>query len=188
MSGGANHSPPDQHDLSQRQSPDLQLRHIGGLNDTISRLSSLSDSTGTLESYAYLGLDTVVQRGHSQTNVDLTYISQTGEHRRRRRQIHRPRPLRQSRRSELVQHLNQHLDGSLPVRLRPQPQRPLSATTSSTPRSANSITPAARATATTISISYAVSCEASYPLPAAPALRSTPSRARRTRKPSRPMP
>ena len=50
----------------------------GSLNDTISRLDSLSDSTGTLESYKYLGLDTVVERDHPQTGVNLTYISQTG--------------------------------------------------------------------------------------------------------------
>ena len=31
-----------------------------------------------LESYKYLGLDTVVERDHPQNNVNLTYISQTG--------------------------------------------------------------------------------------------------------------
>jgi len=45
----------------------------------ISRLTSLSDTTGTLESYDYLGLSTVVRRAHSQPGVDLTYIKQTGE-------------------------------------------------------------------------------------------------------------
>src|SRR5205807_5307572 len=43
---------------------------------SISRLSSISDST-TLESYKYLGLDTVVERDHP-NNVNLTYISQNG--------------------------------------------------------------------------------------------------------------
>src|SRR5260370_3444811 len=50
-----------------------------GLNDTISRLDNLSDSSGTLEAYSYLGLDTVVKRAHSQPGVDLTYIKQSGE-------------------------------------------------------------------------------------------------------------
>jgi hypothetical protein len=50
-----------------------------GLDNTISRLSSVSDPYGTLESYSYLGLDTVVKRAHPQPNVDLTYIKQTGE-------------------------------------------------------------------------------------------------------------
>src|SRR5262249_10619093 len=36
------------------------------------------DSGGTLESYKYLGLGTVVERDHPQTSVNLTYVSQTG--------------------------------------------------------------------------------------------------------------
>src|SRR5262249_9477384 len=47
--------------------------------NSISRLSSLSDSGGTLEAYSYLGLAMVVKRAHSQPGVDLTYIKQTGE-------------------------------------------------------------------------------------------------------------
>jgi YD repeat-containing protein len=50
---------------------------IAGLNDRISRLDSISDPNGTLESYKYLGLGTVVERDHPQTNLNLTYISQT---------------------------------------------------------------------------------------------------------------
>jgi RHS repeat-associated protein len=56
---------------------DYNYGSSGSLDDTISRLSSLSDSGGTLESYKYLGLDTVVERDHPQTDVNLTYISQT---------------------------------------------------------------------------------------------------------------
>jgi RHS repeat-associated protein len=48
------------------------------VDSTISRLSSLSDNSGTLESYAYLGLGTVVKRAHPQPNVDLTYITAGG--------------------------------------------------------------------------------------------------------------
>ncbi len=51
----------------------------GSLDDRISRLTSLSDNTGTLESYTYLGLDTVVLRGHPENGMDLTYISPTAD-------------------------------------------------------------------------------------------------------------
>jgi RHS repeat-associated protein len=57
----------------------LTHNYSSGLNNTISRLSSLSDTTGTLESYSYLGLDTVVIRSHPQPTIDLTYVKQSGE-------------------------------------------------------------------------------------------------------------
>ena len=60
----------------------LNYNYASGLNDNISRLSSLSDNSPTsptiFESYDYLGLGTVVRRGHLESGVDLTYISQTG--------------------------------------------------------------------------------------------------------------
>ncbi|MFL5241992.1 MAG: RHS repeat domain-containing protein [Gemmataceae bacterium] len=77
MSGGANHSR-----LTSITYPNgkvLTYNYSTGLNDSISRLSSLSDTSGTLESYDYLGLDTVVKRAHSQPGVDLTYIKQGAE-------------------------------------------------------------------------------------------------------------
>jgi RHS repeat-associated protein len=45
----------------------------------ISRLTSISDSGITLDSFSYLGLNTVVKESHPQAGVDLTYIKQTGE-------------------------------------------------------------------------------------------------------------
>ena len=96
----------------------------GSLNDTISRLDSLSDSSGTLESYKYLGLDTVVERDHPQTGVNLTYISQidsTGD----AGDSTSAWTVRPRRRPELVRHHDQHLGGRLPVRLRPRRQRAL---------------------------------------------------------------
>jgi RHS repeat-associated protein len=39
---------------------------------------SISDTSGTLESYKYLGLSTIVEMDHPETNVNLTYLSQTG--------------------------------------------------------------------------------------------------------------
>src|SRR5207249_5000715 len=53
--------------------------YASGLDASISRLSSLTMSGTTLESYAYLGLDTVVKRAHPEPGVDLTYIKQSGE-------------------------------------------------------------------------------------------------------------
>src|SRR6202022_596968 len=51
----------------------------GSLDDRISRLTSLSDTSATLETYSYLGLGTVVKRGHPQPGIDLTYSKQSGE-------------------------------------------------------------------------------------------------------------
>jgi hypothetical protein len=76
MSGGVNNSR-----LNTITYPDgyvLTMNYSTGLNSTISRLSSLSDSSDTLEAYKYLGLDNVVERDHPQTNVNQTFISQTG--------------------------------------------------------------------------------------------------------------
>src|SRR5579884_4311104 len=56
----------------------LDYNYNAGLDSNISRLSSISDSSATLESYVYLGLDTVVERDHPQTDVNMTYLSQTG--------------------------------------------------------------------------------------------------------------
>lgn len=56
----------------------LDYNYNTGLDDSISRLSSMSDSTGVLEAYTYLGLGTVVERAHPQTGINLTYISPTG--------------------------------------------------------------------------------------------------------------
>jgi YD repeat-containing protein len=42
-------------------------------------LSSLSDNTGVLESYDYLGEAVVVARKHPQPGVDLSYIKRSGE-------------------------------------------------------------------------------------------------------------
>jgi RHS repeat-associated protein len=77
MSGGANHSR-----LISMTYPNgrvLNYNYNTGVDDTISRLSSLSDSSATLESYSYLGLSIVVKRSHPQPGVDLTYIKQAGE-------------------------------------------------------------------------------------------------------------
>ena len=58
-----------------------------GLDNVISRLSKLTQTLGsgtnavttTLETYDFLGMNTVVRVGHPQTGVDLTYIQQSGD-------------------------------------------------------------------------------------------------------------
>jgi RHS repeat-associated protein len=99
--GGANPTPAVQYAYSQMQNSASQyanhsrlLRmtypngrvvydtYASGLDDTISRLTALSDNadgTGVLEAYAYLGLDTVVQRTRPQPGEQLTYVRLPGE-------------------------------------------------------------------------------------------------------------
>ena len=48
--------------------------YTSGLDSNISRLSSMTDSGTTLESYSYLGMGTVVKRAHAQPGVDQTFI------------------------------------------------------------------------------------------------------------------
>lgn len=77
MPSGENHSR-----LTSVTYPDgyvLAYNYSSGLNSNISRLSSLSDTTGTLESYSYLGLGGVVVRSHPQPDVDLSYVKRSGE-------------------------------------------------------------------------------------------------------------
>ncbi|MGL4421870.1 MAG: hypothetical protein ACRCZF_14475, partial [Gemmataceae bacterium] len=72
MAGGVNHSR-----LTSMTYPNgrvLTYNYTAGLNNTISRLSSIPDGSTTLESYDYLGLSTVVQRSHPQPGVELTMI------------------------------------------------------------------------------------------------------------------
>jgi RHS repeat-associated protein len=75
MSGGANHSR-----LTAMTYPDgrvLTYSYATGLDNSISRLSSLSDSSGTLESYTYLGLSTIIERDRSNAGK-LTFIGTSG--------------------------------------------------------------------------------------------------------------
>jgi RHS repeat-associated protein len=81
MAGGANHS----RLVSMTYPNTAPVRVLsenygttGSLDDRISRLTSLSDGSGTLESYTYLGLGDVVQRSYPQPQVNLTYITPGG--------------------------------------------------------------------------------------------------------------
>jgi RHS repeat-associated protein len=76
-SGGPNHSR-----LTSMTYPDgrvLNFNYSSGLDANISRISSISDTSATLEAYTYVGLGTDIKRAHAQPGVDLTYIKQTGE-------------------------------------------------------------------------------------------------------------
>jgi len=77
MAGGANHSRLTS--MTYASGYVLNYNYGTGLDSTISRLTSLSDSGNTLESYSYLGLATIVKRAHAQSGVDLSYIKLTGE-------------------------------------------------------------------------------------------------------------
>jgi len=57
----------------------ITFNYATGLNDNISRLSSITDGGTTLESYEYVGYGMIVKRGHPESGVDLTYIKQSGE-------------------------------------------------------------------------------------------------------------
>jgi RHS repeat-associated protein len=75
MAGGANHSRPTS--VTYPDGYTVAYNYASGVDDSTSRLSSLSDTTGTLEAYSYLGLGTVVIRSHPQA-TDLTYVGSTG--------------------------------------------------------------------------------------------------------------
>jgi RHS repeat-associated protein len=77
MAGGANNSR-----LVSMTYPNgrvLNYNYASGVDNAISRLTSISDASGTLEQESYLGLGTVVQRAHPLSGVNLTYIKQAGE-------------------------------------------------------------------------------------------------------------
>ncbi len=77
MPGGADHSRPTA--LTYPDGRAVTSNYATGLDDRISRLSALADPSATLETYAYLGLGTVVRRGRPQPGVDLTYAKLAGE-------------------------------------------------------------------------------------------------------------
>ena len=50
----------------------LDYNYTATIDAAISRWTSMSDSSATLEGFDYLGLGTVVRRSHAQPGVDLT--------------------------------------------------------------------------------------------------------------------
>jgi hypothetical protein len=54
-------------------------QQFGGDGDGAQLNGSGSGTTNILESYSYLGLDTIIRRAHPENGVDLTYIKQGSE-------------------------------------------------------------------------------------------------------------
>jgi len=77
MPSGANHSRLTA--VTYPSGYSVGYSYASGLDASISRLSALTDTSGTLEAYTYLGLGTVVVRAHPQPDLDLTYLKQSGE-------------------------------------------------------------------------------------------------------------
>ena len=65
--------PADVDDVPERPGADVQLRHRAG-RPTSAGCRPSPTAAPRWKSYDYLGLGTVVQRGHPQPGVDLTYI------------------------------------------------------------------------------------------------------------------
>lgn len=76
MAGGANHS---RLTGIYPNGKVLNYNYAAGLNNAVSRLLSMSDSTSTLESHDYLGESMVVAGEHRKPGVDLSYIKRLGE-------------------------------------------------------------------------------------------------------------
>ena len=77
MPSGANHSRLTS--VTYASGYTVNYNYASGLDANISRLSSLSDASNTLEAYSYLGLGSVVKRAHSQPGMDLSYIKLSTE-------------------------------------------------------------------------------------------------------------
>jgi hypothetical protein len=77
MTSGANHSR-----LLATIYPNnrnVAMNYATGIDSNVSRVSNMTDGSGMLESYLYLGAGTIVSRNKSQIGVDTTYIKRTGE-------------------------------------------------------------------------------------------------------------
>jgi hypothetical protein len=72
MAGGANNS--RQTSLTYPNGRVLGYTYASGVDNAISRLTSITDGATTLESYSELGLDTIVKRAHPQSTYDQTFI------------------------------------------------------------------------------------------------------------------
>jgi RHS repeat-associated protein len=82
LANGANNSRPTS--MTYPNGRVLDYVYNSGIDNSISRLSALADdnsgSPGTiLEAETYLGLDTIVQRAHPESGVNLTYIQYSGD-------------------------------------------------------------------------------------------------------------
>jgi RHS repeat-associated protein len=75
-SAGANYSRPSSLTYPNGRVVNYNYTPTNGINDAISRLSSMSDSSGNIESYSYLGLSTIVRK--IRPGSVLTYVMPSG--------------------------------------------------------------------------------------------------------------
>jgi RHS repeat-associated protein len=77
MAGGANHSRLTK--ITYPSGREVDYEYASGVDDAVSRLSGMSDSSGDLEEYSYLGLGTIVEREQTQPGIRQSFIKLTGE-------------------------------------------------------------------------------------------------------------
>jgi hypothetical protein len=75
--------PADQHDLSGRARAELRVRYrLGRGRQPVGEMDDAAGTgAGSIESYKYMGVDTIVQRteGSGTNQTALSYIKQTGD-------------------------------------------------------------------------------------------------------------
>jgi len=72
-----NHSRPES--MTYPSGDEVVFGYGSGVDDAISRLTTVSEGGGNVEVLCYLGLGTVVKRTHAETGVNLSYLKQSGE-------------------------------------------------------------------------------------------------------------
>lgn len=77
MAGGANHS--RSVGMTYPNGRELSINYASGLDNNVSRISSLSDGSVTLETYSYLGLSTIVKRTFPEAGTGLSYVKLSSE-------------------------------------------------------------------------------------------------------------
>ena len=74
---GGNHSRPES--MTYPGGAEVVFGYGSGVDDAISRLTTVADGANTVEVMLYLGLGTVVMRTHAESGVNLSYLKQSGE-------------------------------------------------------------------------------------------------------------
>ena len=74
---GGNHSRPES--MTYPGGAEVVFGYGSGVDDAISRLTTVADGANTVEVLLYLGLGMVAMRTHAETGVNLSYLKQSGE-------------------------------------------------------------------------------------------------------------
>ena len=72
-----NHSRPES--MTYPGDDEVVFGYGSGVDEAISRLTTVADGANTVEVLSYLGLGTVVMRTHAETGVNLSHLKQSGE-------------------------------------------------------------------------------------------------------------